>query len=506
MNIVVIASEAVPFAKTGGLADVMGALPVALERLGNRVDLIIPAYRQVRFAGVPIGPTGWTFGVPLGSREVEAEVFRTHLPGSQVPVYLVDQPGYFDREQLYQTDDARDYPDNAERFLFFSRAAIEVVRRLETRPEVIHLNDWQAALIPVLIQELYADELGSVGTLLTIHNVAYQGLFDPALLGLTGLESRLFNWRELEFHGRLGFLKGGIVFADLVSTVSPTHAQEIQTPEYGQGLDGLLRARGSDLRGILNGIDVDSWSPARESMIAQPYDVICHEAGKAACKAALQRRASLAERLDIPLLAQIGRLDPQKGWDLLADVADDLLKGDVQMVVLGKGLLRFEQRLEHLMDRHPGKLRAFFEFDNVLAHQIEAGADLFLMPSLYEPCGLNQLYSLIHGTVPVVRSTGGLADSVVDAGPRTLADRTATGFVFHEPSPRALRAAIDRALAVWRDRPVWNQLVETGMRTDWSWERSARDYAALYQEVRRRGLTRATSSPPNRMTSLAKAI
>ena len=369
---------------------------------------------------------------------------------------------------------------------------LETIRLLGLRPDVLHCNDWQAGLIPVTLDELYRQRpgLGAVGTLFTIHNLAYQGSFWHHDMPLTGLDWRLFNWRQLEFHGQLNFMKAGLVFADMLSTVSPTYAQEIQTPAFGCGLDGLLRARRDDLRGIVNGVDLRVWDPAVEPMIAQNYDATTVAEGKAACKAQLQRRAGLPERPDVPLFAQIGRLDPQKGWDLLAEVADDVLRGDVQMVVLGEGQPRYHELLDRLGDKHSGKLRAFLEFSNPLAHQIEAGADIFLMPSLYEPCGLNQLYSLVHGTVPVVRSTGGLADTVVDANPQTLADGTATGFAFHEPTPQALKATIDRALALWPDRAAWNQLVRNGMRDDWSWEHSARAYVDLYEEVVRRAASK----------------
>jgi starch synthase len=326
---------------------------------------------------------------------------------------------------------------------------------------------------------------------MTIHNLAYQGIFPAADLALTGLDRGLFNWQQLEFNGRLNYLKAGLVFADLLSTVSPTYAREIQTPAFGRGLDGLLRARRDDLWGILNGIDVEAWRPDHEPMLAAPFDATTVEVGKPLCKAQLQRRASLPERSDVPLFAQIGRLDPQKGWDLLAEVADDLLREDVQLVVLGEGHPRYHDLLGHLAADHPGKVRAFLKYSSLLAHQIEAGADLFLMPSLYEPCGLNQLYSLAHGTVPIVRATGGLADTVVDVTPETLSDGTATGFTFREPDAAAFGAAIRRALRLWQDRPAWLGLVRAGMRGDWSWDRSARLYGDLYDAVRHRSIVNA---------------
>ena len=329
---------------------------------------------------------------------------------------------------------------------------------------MIHCNDWQTGMIPVLLREAYRHlpAFRAIGTLLTIHNLAYQGVFWHYDMPLTGLNWNLFNFHQLEFHDKLNFLKAGIVFADLLSTVSPSYAREIQTPAFGCGLDGLLRARSGDLRGIVNGIDASLWNPGNDTLLAQRYGASDFESGKAACKAQLQRRLGLPERPDVPLFAQIGRLDPQKGWDLVADVAEDLLSRDVQMVVLGEGQPRYHQLLDRLSSRHAGKLRVVLEFLPPLAHQIEAGADLFLMPSLYEPCGLNQLYSLTYGTVPIVHATGGLIDTVRDATPERLSDETATGFVFHEPTAAALAAAIGRALALWPDRPAWSRLVPGG--------------------------------------------
>jgi starch synthase len=312
-------------------------------------------------------------------------------------------------------------------------------------------------------------------------------------MALTGLDWTLFNWRQLEFHGKLCFMKAALVFADLLSTVSPTYAREIQTPRFGSGLEGLLRLRRGDLLGIVNGIDTDLWSPGRETMLAQRYDADSVLEGKAQCKAWLQEYTELPLRPEVPLFAQIGRLDPQKGWDLLADVADQLLERDAQMVVLGEGHAKYHMLFQDLARRHPTKFWAYLGFSDLLAHQIEAGADIFLMPSLFEPCGLNQLYSLAHGTVPLVRATGGLADTVVDATAKTLADGTANGFAFIEPTKEALWGAIERALETWASRETWLKLVHTGMQADWSWDRSAREYDLLYQEILRR--IRGRNSP-----------
>jgi starch synthase len=484
MNVVYVASEAVPFAKTGGLADVAGALPRALEAQGQSVTLFVPCYRSAWSAGPELTGTGLVLKVPVGANTVDANIYTSLLPRSNVKVYLIDQPRYFGRDGLYGRDGS-DYPDNCERFVFFNRAVLESVRALGLHPDVIHCNDWQTGLIPVYMKTLYrhTPELESAGSLITIHNLAYLGLFWHWDMVLTGLEWRLFNWQQLEFYGRLCFMKAGLVFADMLSTVSPTYAQEIQTPRFGSGLEGLLRLRQDRLRGIVNGIDTDVWQPSRAPLLAGRYDTSTVVEGKARCKAWLQRKAGLAERPDTPIFAQIGRLDPQKGWDLLAEVAERLLERDVQLVVLGQGHLRYHALIESLARRHPRKFWAHLGFSDELAHQIEAGADIFLMPSLFEPCGLSQLYSLAHGTVPLVRSTGGLADTVVDTTPATLADGTANGFAFREPSASALWETIERPLALWPDRHTWLQLMLTGMKADWSWDKSAREYVKLYHET-----------------------
>jgi starch synthase len=487
VNIVFVASEAVPFAKTGGLADVAGALPRAVAELGHETALFIPCYRKVWEKATDLIGTGLSIQIPVGANTVRGHVFESRLPNSDVPVYLVDQPRYFDRDGFYGHL-GHDFDDNCERFVFFQRAVLEASSALGLRPDVFHCNDWQTGLIPAYLKSLYWDSPGlrDAGALFTIHNLAYQGLFWHWDVPLTGLPWSLFNQQGLEFHGKLSFLKSGLVFSDMLSTVSPTYAREIQTQRQGAGLDGLLRERRADLRGIVNGIDADLWSPALEPMLAERYDADTVATGKAACKAWLQEHAGLPVRPDVPLFAQIGRLDPQKGWDLLADVADRLLQHDVQLVVLGTGHPKYHDLLQGLAARYPDKVWAHLGFSDELAHQIEAGADVFLMPSLFEPCGLNQLYSLAHGTVPVVHATGGLVDTVIDLTPATLADGTATGFVFGEPNPASLWGALARVLGTWRDRETWAKLVDAGMRADWSWDRSARKYVEIYREIVRR--------------------
>ncbi|QDV36113.1 glycogen synthase GlgA [Tautonia plasticadhaerens] len=494
MKVLILSAEVEPFAKTGGLADVAAALPRALRDLGHQAAVIMPAYRRALEAGPPIRDLGVVVRAPGGPRGGEGRILASTLPHCDVPVYLIDRPPYFDRRGLYG-EDGLDYPDNCERFVFFQRAALEAARILDLRPDVVHCNDWQTGLVPVYLDESYRRLPGStfraVGTLMTIHNLAYQGSFWHLDLPLTGLDWSLFTLDKLEAYGRLNFLKAGLVYADLISTVSPTYAREIQTPEGGRGLDGLLRGRRDALRGIVNGIDLTAWNPAIDPHLAARYTPRTWPAGKAANKAELQRLAGLPERPEVALLAAIGRLDPQKGWDLIIEAAPGLLGRDVQLVVLGTGEPRIERALQALSARHPDRLRAFLEFSGPMAHRIEAGADLFLMPSLYEPCGLNQLYSLAYGTVPIVRATGGLVDTVVDATPEALLDGSATGISFLPATADALLGAVDRALALKADPATWSRLVGAGMRADWTWHRSAEAYVALYDEARRR-----RSGPP----------
>lgn len=486
MHVVMAASELAPFAKVGGLADVLGALPRALSQLGVTTSVVIPLYRCVfqNARGHPIEPLPLTVKVPIAERTVYGRVMRSHLPRSNVPVYFIDCPEYFDREEIYG-EGGQDYRDSAERFIFFSRAALELWSVLDEDPDVIHVHDWQTALIPVYVKEMYRplySRFEKASLVLTIHNLAYQGRFWHWDMVLTGLSWELFTWQKLEFEGHLNFLKAGIVYADAITTVSRTYASEILTPEYGHGLDGVLRARKDRLRGIVNGVDYEIWNPATDPHLPANYDVDSVEEGKRICKAHLQQEFGL-EQQDVPLIAQIGRLDPQKGWDLVERIADDLMRRGVQYIALGTGQRHYEEWLREFVARHPRQAGARIAFDEALAHRIEAGADIFLMPSRFEPCGLNQLYSLRYGTVPVVHKVGGLADTVVDCTEETLANGTATGFVFDTYKPAACLEAIDRALRLWHDRPQWLRLVRNGMQQDWSWTRSAREYLELYYEL-----------------------
>ncbi|MCI0376042.1 MAG: glycogen synthase GlgA [Gemmataceae bacterium] len=497
------ASEVAGFAKTGGLADVAGSLPRALAERGVDCAVFLPLYRSARLHANSLEATGQSFSVRVGAREVAGTLFRSVLPGSQVPVFLIDQPDYFDRDdpttgkglyQLTSPDGTKaDYPDNCERFVFFSKAILEAIRVLDFWPDVLHVNDWQTGLVPVYLHEVYRQhpkttfkpKYAAIKTLITIHNLAYQGLFWHFDMPLLGLPWRLFNLDQLEFHGKINFLKAGIVFSDLLTTVSPTYAKEIQTRYYGCGLEGVLLARTSHLTGIVNGVDYAVWDPATDPHLAANYDEHTVMQGKAACKKALQEHFNLAHEPRTPLLGMVSRLADQKGLDLVVAAAKWLLAEDnVQIVILGEGEARYHQMLEKLRQLHPAQVGVAFALDEMLAHQIEAGADAFLMPSQFEPCGLNQMYSLNYGTPPIVRATGGLADTVVDATPENVADDTATGFAFIPYSPEHFHAAVQRALAMYRERPgQWLRVQRAGMRQDWSWNRSAAEYVKLYEKL-----------------------
>jgi starch synthase len=496
LNILLAGAEVAPFSKTGGLADVLGSLPVALARRGHRCVAVAPCYRSSRQAGLPLEPFGSEFRLPVGPQAIPGRFFRGTLPESDVTVLLVDQPGYFDRDDptqgrgLYQFKQAdgepADYPDNFSRFLFFSRAVLEAVLQLGWRPDLIHCNDWQTGLVPVYLKESYRDVPAYKGlrSVYTIHNLAYQGIFWHWDMILTGLDWRLFNHHQLEHYGNLNLMKAGIVYADLVTTVSPRYAEEIQTPEFGCGLDGLLRFHRGKLVGIVNGIDARKWDPSADHFIPLRYDAGTVAEGKAAAKVALQDRLGMARRPDVPLLGMVSRLVEQKGWDLVEATAGDWLRRDVQFAVVGLGDARYHEFLGRLRAEYAGKVGVALKFDEGLAHLVEAGADLFLMPSRFEPSGLNQLYSLRYGTLPLVRGVGGLADTVTPLRPDTLDAGTATGFVFSDYRPEAFAGTLSWALEVFAKHPhVWRRMQQTGMAQDWSWDQRAVEYERAYERV-----------------------
>ncbi len=459
-----VASEAAPFAKTGGLADVLGSLPPALARLGDEVAVVVPRYRSVPVSEVaPV----LTLPVYVGGRVFQTAIHETMHHG--VRYLFVDCPPLYDRPGIYG-EAGGDYPDNHIRFALLNQAAIGVARRL-FRPDVFHAHDWQAGLLPVYVRENLALDptFSGVRCVFTIHNLGYPGNFPPGRVAEIGLPRALFHSEGLEFYGQLSFLKAGIVWADAVNTVSPTYAREIQTPEFGFRLDGLLRARAAKLSGILNGVDYEEWSPETDRRLPARYSG-ADLSGKRVCKAALLKEMGLPVDLERPVLGIVSRFAEQKGMDLVAAVAADPRLETATLVVLGSGDPSLETAFRELAETFPNRVAVRIGYDEGLAHLIEAGSDMFLMPSRYEPCGLNQIYSLRYGTVPVVRATGGLQDTV---------DST-TGFKFTGLAPADLAAAIASALDAFKDRPAWTARMRLGMAKDFSWDASAKDYQRLY--------------------------
>ncbi len=472
-RILMAASEMAPFAATGGLGDVLGALPAALAELGATVHVVLPAYRGIPSAAAH-GPVSTTLVVPHGDALHEAGLRTTRHGDVAVSFVVADR--FFDRDGLY--GDARgDHADNAARFAFFAEAVLALVARLEPPPDLVHCHDWQTGLVPALARTGDDARLAGLPTVFTIHNLGYQGIFPPDVWPVLGLDRRYFDPAYLEFYGQVNFLKSALVFADALTTVSPRYAEEIQSPGLGHGLDGVLRARRHVLRGIVNGIDDVRWDPRRDPHLAAPFGPDDLE-GKAACKTALQAAWGLPVAPQVPLFGMVTRLAEQKGLDLLAAALPDLLALDLQLVILGRGDERYERWLLEAGSRDPSKLAVRLAFDEALAHQVEAGADAFLMPSRYEPCGLNQMYSMRYGTVPVVRATGGLDDTVDDV---VAAPDRGTGFKFDDYSPAALVTAVRRVLACYADPAGWERIMREGMRRDWSWRRAAAEYLELYR-------------------------
>ena len=479
LRIAMICPEIVPFAKTGGLADMVGSLAKALDLLGHQVSLVMPAYRQVLRNAASITDTGIRFDVPVAHGEEPASILKADL-ASAIPVYFIRADRYFDREYLYGAP-AVDYADNAARFAFFSRAALQALGQLGPF-DILHSHDWQSALVNTFLKaqpELYP-ALFNARTVFTVHNQAYQGLFPASEWPTLNLDSRLFSTRYLEFYGKINFLKAGLAGADAITTVSPTYAREIQTPELGCGLDGLLRERAADLSGILNGVDYSLWNPATDSLLARNFSPD-NLAGKALCKSDLQRSFKLAMRPDVMLMGMVSRLVSQKGCDLLEQIMEQLLQRDLQFVLLGTGDPHYEKFFRGIADRFRERVRVQIGFDDALAHRIEAGADVFLMPSHFEPSGLNQLYSLKYGTIPIVRATGGLKDSVCDFNYQRA--RNGNGFVFEPYDAAALLATVDRALTVFQRKPQWARLMKNAMASDHSWDKSAAAYVDLYRKL-----------------------
>jgi starch synthase len=471
-RVLMISSEAAPLAKTGGLADVVGALPGALGEIGCQAAVVIP-----RYGSIPLKDARRVYDhLPVYLGPVGFDVSIYQAPAAY-PLYLVECPALFDREGFYG-EAGIDYPDNHIRFAVFARAALGVARWL-FRPDVLHCHDWQAGLVPAYLRSTLAGDPTFMGikTLFTIHNLGYQGLFPAEALEEVALDASVFKPDGLEYFGRVSYMKSGISFADAISTVSPTYAREIQTPEYGCGLDGALRARAAVLSGILNGADYNEWSPENDRLIPAAYSAR-DLSGKRAAKAQLLAEMGLpAEAMDRPLLGMVSRFTEQKGIDLVAEVASQIVAEDVYLVALGSGEPRYEDPVRGMAERFPGRIAVRIGYDNRLSHLIEAGADIFLMPSRYEPCGLSQIYSLRYGTVPVARATGGLDDTIEES----------TGFKFQDYSGAALVGALRAAVEAFGDPDEWRARMLRGMQKDFSWKASAQEYAALYGRLPGRG-------------------
>jgi len=477
MHVAFVASECVPFSKTGGLADVVGALPKALAAAGHQVSVYLPRYRQTKLIGGQTVVRSITIPFDDQYRFCSVVTDGNH---SGVSSYFIEYPPFFDRDALYGTS-AGDYTDNAERFALFCRGALEASKILGV-PDVFHCHDWQSALVPVLLHTQYAEDpaFAETATVFTIHNIGYQGLFPPDTLPLLTLPWDLFTITKMEFFGQVNFLKGALVYSDFVTTVSKKYSQEIQTAEFGFGLEGVLRDRSATVAGILNGVDYDEWSPQTDKFIAakySPQDL----AGKAKCKQDLLATFGIAGAdIRLPVIGIVSRFAAQKGFDLIAQVMDRLAREEMIVVALGAGDKPYEEMFLRLNKQFPHKIAVKVAYDNAIAHKIEAGSDMFLMPSRYEPCGLNQIYSLKYGTVPIVRATGGLDDTIEPWNPRTS---RGTGFKFTEYSGEALLLTIKEALRAFRDQVYWQTLMRNGMSKDFSWNASAREYARIYDRA-----------------------
>lgn len=477
LRVLFAASEVSPFAKTGGLADVSGSLPRVLSNHGVEIAVVMPKYRRVDVYGKPV----LRLSIPIGEETYEGKVERAVLPDSNTPIYLIEQKHFFDRPTLY-TERGQDYPDNLDRFVFFSRAVVEMIKHGLVKPNLVHANDWQSALAPVYIKTTHADHpnMKGIKALYTIHNLAYQGFFTKDQYPKTGLPWKYFTPEGLEFWDHLNLMKGGIQFADWISTVSSRYAEEIQTEEFGCGLEIDLRKRRDRLVGVLNGVDYSDWAPENDRWIPVRYSVDTVEDGKTQNKMHLLRAFRLpCDNLEAPVIGVVSRLATQKGLDLLAAITPQLLHQGAKLVVLGTGEPHLEDLFESLHQRFPRDCGVRILYDNQLAHLVEAGSDIFAMPSRYEPCGLNQMYSLRYGTIPVVRRTGGLSDTIKDY----TQHRDGYGFVFDEPHPHALMEACMRAITLYENRHVWWALARRAMRLDFSWDRSAREYIEFYRRI-----------------------
>ena len=477
MKILLASSEIHPYSKTGGLADMVGALGKALARAGHKVGLVTPLYGGIRERFAGIRPLDWKLDVALGPRRVSGAVCALAL-NERLTIYFIDQPDFYSRPSLYQDGDV-DYPDNAERFIFFSKAVVHLIPLLSWEPEVVHLHDWQAGLVPLLLKR--EKPPAAPRTCVTIHNLAYQGVFPRSKYPLTNLPWDYFNMNGVEFYGHLNCLKAGIGYADVITAVSPRYAREITTPEFGFGLDGLLRQRQRVLFGILNGVDYEEWNTINNPFLRHPYSA-GDLSGKTAGKLELQREFGLPIDERIPLFGSITRLVDQKGVDIQLGALEEMIGANLQFVLLGSGVKAYERAYRNLANRFPSKIAVQFGYDQGLSHRIEAGCDFFLMPSRYEPCGLSQMYSLRYGTLPIVRITGGLDDTVVDIAED---QEKADGIKFAEYSSPALAKSIRKALALYAEPELLRRYQLNGMAADFSWDRTAQQYVKVYEQAQK---------------------
>ena len=482
LNILITASEAVPFAKEGGLADVVGALPKFLKARGHDVRVVIPRYYKVDRQRFELRELPGVLAVPMGViGEMYCGVLEGRIPGSEVPVYFLEHEEYYGRDTLYEKDN-RGYLDNDNRFIFLSRASLELCKMIRFTPDLVHAHDWHTAAVPLLMNTLYRHDpqLGQAASLLTIHNMQHQGSFYEGAMDVLGVGWEHFNFLGLEMQGQVNLLKGGIYHATLLNTVSEGYAREIQTPEYGWGLEGVVRERAGALCGILNGVDYEEWNPESDPHLAANYSA-SEAGGKALCKQELQRTLGLPERAEVPLIGMVSRLVKQKGIDTLAEAMPRLLELDIQIVLLGAGEPWAHFYFGDLAQRHPERFACRIGYDNRLAHQIEGGCDFFLMPSAFEPCGLNQMYSMRYGTLPIVRATGGLDDSVQNFDP---SKGTGDGFKFWDLNAGALFDTVGWAVHTWyRDPEAIRTLRQNAMAKRFTWEEAAAKYERLYLEA-----------------------
>jgi len=482
MKILIASPEAVPFVKTGGLADVAGALCKEFRRMKHRAYIVLPLYKQIKQNRSLLNDTGITINVPVGDRIIAGRIFSDSLSA-----YFIECDEFFDRQELYGTAEG-DYADNASRFIFFSRGVIEACKALDFRPDIIHCNDWQTGLIPLYLKTLYSRDafFAKTAVFFTIHNLGYQGVFPASEMPLTNLGWEFFHSEGIEFYGKINLLKAGLISADLLGTVSETYAREILSREFGFGLDGVLRKRQSDIFGVINGIDFEEWDPSKDKFLPASFsskDI----SGKALCKREaikeIFRTGDLNSAERMPLIGMVGRFSEQKGLDLVIQSIPGILSFGVRLAILGKGDERFRKSLSEIGEKYKGMISVITEFDNRLAHMIYAGSDFFLMPSQYEPCGLGQLIALRYGAIPVARRTGGLADTIQDFEP--LASK-GTGFLFSDYTPSAMMDALKRGFCLYTDADKKCRMIQDGMLQDFSWRRSAGKYIGIYRNLKKK--------------------